>query len=227
MLQLFSADDHIIEPADVWTRPGSGEVPRRRPPRRRRRRPRVLGLRGPARRDDGPQRRRRQASRPVQPRSDPVLRHASRLLRPEGAGQGHAAGRDPRQHPVPDAAPVLGHAVPQVQGQGAGRRLRDGLQRLRHRRVVSRRPSRHVRPDDHLAAVGPRARGSRDPSLRRAGGPGAVVPGEPGSARAAVVLDRPLGPGLAGVPGDRRGAVPAHRHQRRDAASRAPRRPRC
>ena len=60
----------------------------------------------------------------------------------------------------------------------------------------------------------PRAGGGRDPPLRRARGPGVVVPGEPGSARAAVVLDRPLGPGVAGVPRHRRGAVPAHRHQR-------------
>ncbi len=76
-------------------------------------------------------------------------------------------------------------------------------------------------------AVGSRARGSRDPPLRRARGPGAVVPGEPGAARPAVVLDRPLGPGVAGVRGDRRRAVPAHRHQRRDPDARAPRRPTC
>ena len=86
MLKLFSADDHIIEPPGVW----QDRVPARyrdvAAPRRRRGRPRVLGVRGHPRRDDGPQRRRRQVPRRVQPRPDPLRRHAPWLLRPEPSG---------------------------------------------------------------------------------------------------------------------------------------------
>ena len=44
---------------------------------------------------------------------------------------------------------------------------------------------------------------------------GAVVPREPGAARPAVVLDRPLGPAVGGLRGDRHRRVHAHRHERR------------
>ena len=75
----------------------------------------------------------------------------------------------------------------------------------------------HVRPDGHRPAVGPGADGRRDPALRRPRRPCDHVPGEPGAARAAVVLDRPLGPGVGGVRRDRHRGVHAHRHQRRGA----------
>ena len=57
----------------------------------------------------------------------------------------------------------------------------------------------HVRADDHRPAVGSGADGRRGPALRRPRRPGDHVPGEPGAARAAVVLDRPLGPAVGGV----------------------------
>ena len=63
-------------------------------------------------------------------------------------------------------------------------------------------------------AVGSRAGRGGDPALRAAGCPGPVVPGEHGAPRSAVLLDRSLGPGVAGLPGPRRGALPSHRHQR-------------
>ena len=49
------------------------------------------------------------------------------------------------------------------------------------------------------------------------GRPGDHVPGEPGAARVAVVLDRPLGPAVARGVRDRHRRVHAHRHERRGA----------
>ena len=114
MLQLFSADDHIIEPADVWTN--------RVPAKYRQVAPHVVEEDGREYWVYEDQRNETMGLNAVvgkrrdqyNPDPDPVLRHAARLLRPEGAGQGHAAGRDPRQRPVPDAAPVLGHALPRA-----------------------------------------------------------------------------------------------------------------
>ena len=59
---LFSVDDHIIEPPNVWVRSTAGRAPGGGSARDRGRRPPVLGLRGSPRRDDGPQRRRRQGA---------------------------------------------------------------------------------------------------------------------------------------------------------------------
>ena len=166
MYKLFSVDDHIIEPARRLVFPGAGEVPRRRSPRGRGGRPRVLGVRGPPQRHDGPQRGGRQAARGVEPRADALHRHDPRLLRPGGPRRGPAVAGDLRERELPDAAAVRRRAVPHVHRHGPRRRVRQGVERLHARRVVRRR-SRHVRADDHLPAVGPRARGRRDPSLCR------------------------------------------------------------
>ena len=104
----------------------------------------------------------------AQPGPDPLRGDARRLLRPGRSG--------PRTcSPTGSSASVLFPTLPRFAGtlfisfqrQGARRRLRPGLQRLRHRRVVPGRAARDVRADDHQPAVGSR----RSPRPRSTGAP--------------------------------------------------------
>ena len=60
-------------------------------------------------------------------------------------------------------------------------------------------PAGTVRADHHQPALEPRASRGRDPPVRRPRRPGPLVSREPVAARAALVLDRQLGPDLAGL----------------------------
>ena len=66
LYKLFSVDDHIIEPADVWSSRVPAKFRDAAPHVDRGRRSGVLGLRGRAQHDDGSQRRRRPAPRAVE-----------------------------------------------------------------------------------------------------------------------------------------------------------------
>ena len=113
---------------------------------------------------------------------------------------------------LPDPAQVRGHALPSVQGQGTGRPVRAGLQRLAVRRVVRGR-ARPVHPHDGRPAVGPEAGGGGDPAHRRPRRAVHHVPGDARAARLAVVVHRPLGSGVGGAFRDRPGRQHAHRDE--------------
>ena len=216
VLKLFSVDDHIIEPPTVWRDRVPAPLPGGRPARRRGRRPRVLGVRGPPGRDDGPERRRRQGARRVQAGPRPLRRHDPRLLRPGRAGQGHARRRDPRQRPVPDAAPLRRHAVPAVRRHG-----RSPTSACRRTTTSSSRSgARPARPacSSRRSSASCGIRSWAAAEIRRCADLGARAlsfPENPVPLGLAVVLDRPLGSGVAGRARTRHRAVPAHRHQRR------------
>ena len=99
-----------------------------------------MGVRGVASLQHRAQRGGGQEARGVRPRSDPLRRHAPRVLRHPGAGQGHG----PRGRTGPAVLPELPRFrrqhLRQCRGQGAGGSLRHGLQRLDDRRVVRRQP---------------------------------------------------------------------------------------
>ena len=92
-------------------------------------------------------------------------------------------------------------------------RARDGasVERLDDRRVVRGVPGA-VHPADAHPAVGRDGSGRGDRAVCRQGFPRRALRREPAPARAAVVPDRALAPGVRGVQRDRAAAVDAHRH---------------
>ena len=175
--KFFSVDDHIVEPADVWSKRVPGEVPRRRAARRRGRRTRVLGVRRRTRAHHGPQRGRRQAARPVDDGTDPVHRHDPGLLRPgrlapatwcRTASPRRCASR---RSPV-SAACSSTASTTRSSPTCACRAWNDFI--LEEWCAGRARP---VRPDADLPDLGPGGGGRRDPPHRRPRRPGAVLPG--------------------------------------------------
>ena len=151
---LFSVDDHIIEPPNVWSDRLPAAYAGGRSARGRGRRSPVLGLRGPAGRDDGSQRGGRQGLLGVLDGSGALLRHDPGCYDPVERAKDMLTNGMRGQRVLPDLPALRGRHLPHVRGQGARRPVRAGLQRLRDRRVV-RVGARHVRADDHRPAVGP------------------------------------------------------------------------
>ena len=186
--RIVSADDHVVEPPDVWTSRLPGEVPRRRAARRARagggddvprrqvratdgrattgRSPTGGSTRTSNARTRGSARAR--GSRPRTCRSCPMTYDE---MRP-GCYQHGAA---PRRHGpqlgrgvavLPDVPALLRPDVPRGRRQGPRAAVRAGLQRLDGRGVV-RGLGRPPDPAVPHPAVGPGARGGRGAAQRR------------------------------------------------------------
>ncbi len=158
MFQLFSVDDHIVEPAGVWSdrvpaamqdrAPHVVEVDGRQMWEWEGGRELTMGLNAVAGKP-----REQWGMEPVRFEDmipgcyDPVAR--AKDFRSKGC----------RQRRLPDPARVRRAQVHDLQGQGTRVRVRAGVERLHPRRVVPGRP-RGVRPDDHRAVWDPELGGA-------------------------------------------------------------------
>ena len=225
--RIVSADDHVVEPPDVFTS--------RLPAKYRDAGPRVvrepvaemtfrggkyayaMGRRGPARRLVALRRPRHPADAPLRVRglrarrgaggADDLRRDAARLLPAAAAPRRHGPQLGRGVAVLPDVPALLRPDVPRGRRQGPRAPVRAGLQRLDGGGVVrgQRRTAGSAVPDP---AVGRRARGRRGPAQRGARGEGGVLLRAAVEPRAAVgARRRPLlGPVRRRVRRDR------HRH---------------
>ena len=208
--KFFSVDDHIVEPADVWSNAGAGQVPRRRAARGGGRRPRVLGVRGGTGAHHGSQCGGRQAAGSVDDGTHPVHRHDPRVLRPGRPRPRHGVGRHHRVGVLPDAPPLRRGAVQQLPRQGPRRRLRAGVERFHPRRMVRCRTRRCSCPCRSARSGIPSPRRQRS-GARLVSAPRALLPGGDQLPRPPLLLQRLLGPGLGRGHRGRHPRVHAHR----------------
>ena len=179
MFTIFSVDDHIVEPPDVWSS--------RVPAKYREAAPHVIEEDGREYWVYEDQRILTMGLNAVagKPRDqwdmEPArfTRHDPGLLRPEGTRPRPAVTGRARERRVPDPAALRRHAVQQLLRQGPRERVRRGVERLHPRRVVSGGTARPVRADGHLPGLGSRARRPRDRAVRVEGREGAVLHREP------------------------------------------------
>ncbi len=180
MFTIFSVDDHIVEPPDVWSS--------RVPAKYRDAAPHVIEEDGREYWVYEDQRILTMGLNAVagKPRDQWDMEPArfsdmipgcydpkERAARPAVAGRA-------RERRVPDPAALRRHAVQQLLRQGPRERVRRGVERLHPRRVVPGGTTRPVRAHGHLPGVGSRARGTGDRALRVEGREGALLHREPG-----------------------------------------------
>ena len=169
MYKLFSVDDHIIEPAHVWSS--------RVPAKYRAAAPHVVEEDG---REYWVYEDRRNDTMGLnavagKPREEWSLEPTRFTDMIPGCYDPVARAADMRSQGIfasvnfPTLPRFGGALFSDLRGQGPRRCLRAGMERLRARRVVRRRPG-DVRADGDLPAVGPGPGRGRDPSLRGEGG---------------------------------------------------------
>ena len=146
---------------------------------------------------------------------DPVRYEDMRpgLLRPEGPDRGYGSGRGARPGVLSHLRRLCRQHVLQCHGQGAGHRLRYGVQRLDDRRVV-RRDAGPADPVDSRAVLGHRRHGQGSQAGRRKGRQGFHLHRDAPCARAAFVSHPALGSFLRHGGGGRDAAEPPFRLRR-------------
>ena len=223
--RIVSADDHLIEPPDLF----EGRMPEALADRasgrpHRSTGPPGLALRGQRLPQHRPQRGGRPPPRRVVDGRRQLRRDAPRLL-------GHPCprpGHGPRRHRRLGLLPVVDrrlrrHGVLALAGPQARPGVRAGVERLAPRGVGRHLPRPHHPDPDHVVAR-PRGGGRDGAGERRARVPGAELHRVPVEDRLAVGALRPLGPAPAGVRRRRRwcACTPARDRGRRSRATTRP-----